>query len=411
MNLAENIPVWMNQDFFDKVIRFIEKDQAAKVTKFDVNPGSKAGENFASAIFRSSITYKSKYSKDAKTISVIIKVKPVLGPEMAAYSEIIEKSKFFETEMAFYGKILPDIQSLMLSAGDKDVLSPKLLYQSNEPSPVIVMEDVCVDDFTVINYPPTDFEVSRKIIQRLAKIHAGTFYLISENKLDPTAFSQSIFEIPSTAEMIYGNTLEHFASILNDWKGYEKYAEKFKPLRKTYLSKVLKTYKPNRSEFGYNVINHADFHIRNLLFKKTKDGSIEDFLFIDFQLCNYATPAIDLIYAMYHVLSEENRQTRRDEFIVSYYKQFVESLKAFGYMKSPPSLTDLHIELLKNGILEVLLCVCNTSIYYYDFSTVKHEDFLVEDGVKNFMKKLFETPAFKAMLQKELPRFLYNGFI
>lgn len=57
----------------------------------------------------------------------------------------------------------------------------RLIYQSNEPSSMIVLEDVCMDGFTMITQPPEDFEVSRKIVQRLAKFHAGSFFLVSEH--------------------------------------------------------------------------------------------------------------------------------------------------------------------------------------------------------------------------------------
>lgn len=125
VNLTEVVPSFLDQAFFEKVIRHAEKDANAKVSNFDIQPAMKPGENFASAVFRASITYTSKFVKEGKTISVILKTKPVLGPENAAYAEVIEKSPFFQNEMALYGKILPDIQSLLLSAGDKDILSPK----------------------------------------------------------------------------------------------------------------------------------------------------------------------------------------------------------------------------------------------------------------------------------------------
>lgn len=123
MDLAAVVPDFLDEKLFNKIVAQVEKD--AKVTSFEVSQGSKPGQNFGSAIFRVKIAFKSKYTQDDKTISVIIKVKPVLGPEMAAWSEIIEKSPFFRNEMNMYGKVLPDIQSLLLSAGDKDILSPK----------------------------------------------------------------------------------------------------------------------------------------------------------------------------------------------------------------------------------------------------------------------------------------------
>jgi hypothetical protein len=114
---------------------------------------------------------------------------------------------------------------------------------------------------------------------------------------------------------------------------------------------------------------------------------------------------------MYYFLSAENRQTRRDEIISCYYSQFVASLKAFGYMKSPPSLIDLQVELLKNGNLEVILAVCNIVPFYYDLSTMTAEDFDQGEGTKRFFSRVYNTPDYKAVIQKELPRFFYNGFI
>lgn len=57
----------------------------------------------------------------------------------------------------------------------------RLIYQSNEPSPVIILEDACANGYTVIDKPPKNFEVSKMIVQRLAKFHAANFFLISEH--------------------------------------------------------------------------------------------------------------------------------------------------------------------------------------------------------------------------------------
>jgi hypothetical protein len=125
LNLAKNVPEYLDEKYFDRVIRHIEKDPNAKISSFEVVPGSAPGQNFGSALFRGKLTFKSKYSKEEKTISVIIKVKPIFGPEMKAWAELAENSPLFRTEMDMYGKVLPEMQSILLSAGDKDALSPK----------------------------------------------------------------------------------------------------------------------------------------------------------------------------------------------------------------------------------------------------------------------------------------------
>jgi Ser/Thr protein kinase RdoA (MazF antagonist) len=80
--------------------------------------------------------------------------------------------------------------------------------------------------------------------------------------------------------MLFGKSIAGFTEVMKEWDGYEKYVEHFETYRGNYLSKVLRTYAPNRSEFGYNVLNHADFHIRNVLFKSDSDEKIDDFKFV-----------------------------------------------------------------------------------------------------------------------------------
>lgn len=89
-----------------------------------------------------------------------------------------------------------------------------------------------------------------------------------------------------TADMLFGRSLEGFADAVREWEGFERYVPYLEAFKKSFLGKVLKTYKANRSEFGFNVLNHADFHLRNLLFKKNVEGTIEDFYFVSFEF-NY----------------------------------------------------------------------------------------------------------------------------
>lgn len=72
---------------------------------------------------------------------------------------------------------------------------------------------------------------------------------------------------------------------------------------------------------------------------------------------------------------------------------------------------ELQVELMKNGHLEVLLAVCNCIPFYYDMSTLTMDDFDQGEGTKKFFQRVYNNPENKALLEKELPRFLYNGFI
>lgn len=118
-----------------------------------------------------------------------------------------------------------------------------------------------------------------------------------------------------------------------------------------------------------------------------------------------------MFYALYYFVSKENRKNRRGEVIAAYYQQFVESLKQFGYLKAPPSLIDLQVELLRNGSLEVFVAIMSI-FFFVDLSQ------LAESGVDitalqtgDGFKKIFQTPGFKEIILQELPRWVHNGFI
>ena len=51
------------------------------------------------------------------------------------------------------------------------------------------------------------------------------------------------------------------------------------PKRK-FESRAAECYKPNKPGAGYNVLNHGDFHIKNLLFKHDLEERFEDVYFV-----------------------------------------------------------------------------------------------------------------------------------
>lgn len=76
-----------------------------------------------------------------------------------------------------------------------------------------------------------------------------------------------------------------------------------------------------------------------------------DPLQIDFQFCFYGSPVVDLLWTLYFVASNEVRDKHREQLIQVYHEAFVGTLDKLGYLKTPPSLLELNVELLKSGVL------------------------------------------------------------
>lgn len=80
-------------------------------------------------------------------------------------------------------------------------------------------------------------------------------------------------------------------------------------------------------------------------------------------------------------------------------------------MKAPPSLIDLHVELLKNGHLELIMILITLSVLFMDLSTFNPADFLDDEKTRKNLQKLYNMPAYKEIILKELPRIFYSGCV
>ncbi|KAG5668058.1 hypothetical protein PVAND_016014 [Polypedilum vanderplanki] len=402
MNFDNNSD-WIDKNFISAALKSFENCEEIEIIDFYVTPSENNQSSYNSVLYHASITYKQVI--EIKHIFVVIKAQPFIENSQHDGDE-----KTFHTETQTY-KILSEIQSLMHSIGDKEVLCPKLIYETIKPRPAIVLEDVNKSGFeTMIEEIPMDFEFSKMVARKLGKFHAGSFYLQKQRKFSPSNFTFSIYQDFQCINMLFDKPLRIFIEVLSTWKGYEKFIEPLREFRKNFASQGVRSYTRNRGNFAFNVLNHGDFNARNVLFKKNeKNGKFCDMIMLDFQACVFATPAVDLTYALYNFLSDENRQKYRDEFLAIYHQQFVDSLKKFGYKKQPPSLIDLQVEMIRNGNLQVISAICLKYLSYFDYKTLEPDD--LANGMRSIKEKAFNSDGFKKMISEELPRFLYCGII
>lgn len=389
----------MNKGFFTTVIKHYLADVDAKVTEFIVKPSLNPNENFVSTIFRVEIKF-STTSIVEDSLSVVIKTPPV-----GAQAEFVEGSSIYQNELDMYNGPLNDIKNLLESVGDFCKLNPKLIYQSTKPHSVIVLEDLSESGYERITQPLENFEDSKLIFQRLAKYHAGSYFLINERKADYSRFNFCMFSLedPVILEKFLFEPLDTFTEVLASWEGYEEYVDKFKAFRESFIEKGKQFYKPDAN--GYNVLNHGDFHVKNLMFKKNGD-KIEDFFILDFQISVLASPCVDLFYALYNKISDKNRQNRRDEIIHYYHSEFTNALKRFGFIGKVPPLLDLKMELMKHGWMEVVKCICFKIFFWMDAN-----DLLGNGDSKQMKEKIFNDERFQTFIKAELPRLAQLGFL
>lgn len=174
-----------------------------------------------------------------------------------------------------------------------------------------------------------------------------------------------------------------------------------------YNEKELITFTPNKPGNGFNVLNHGDFHAKNMMFQNMNSENPE-VIFIDFQTCFYGTPAIDLIQAKYSLTSSD----RKDELIESYFQTFSETLEKLEYSGNIPSFQDLKDELYRNRFFEVILSIFLVPFNFIEVATVNMEDFFGPNGKGDYIRRGFlANLQVQGALKKMLPAFLEKGYL
>jgi len=85
----------------------------------------------------------------------------------------------------------------------------------------------------------------------------------------------TFFKDPAAVDMMMIQSFDAVIANAKEWDGFENFTDKLESFKTSFLPRILATYAPNRH--GFNVLNHGDFHLKNLIFKKKDDEEIDDF--------------------------------------------------------------------------------------------------------------------------------------
>ncbi|XP_052890797.1 uncharacterized protein LOC128299007 [Anopheles moucheti] len=311
----------------------------------DSTPVGKPGEYLASQLFRLTVQCQGTKLDGANGCKkLVVKIQPDKG----IVADTMDSS-LFKTELKMYGEFLPKMER-MLAENERPVLLPKCIHVSAVPQPIVILEDLAPAGWKGHDLIES-FEEAKPVTTAIARFHAASFYL-SKNKTDFESFQTDLFEKKHPVlEWMFGKNLKAFNEALRTWQGCERFVEPFERAFADYADRLHNIYSCKTSGRLYNVLNHGDFHAKNLLHQFNDENGIVESRFLDFQACCWSTPAIDLYYLLNNIVHYKVKAAHKDDLLSFYHAEFSATLKAIGFLGYIPTMLDLQIELLRNGFL------------------------------------------------------------
>lgn len=330
---------------------------------------------------------------------------------------IMVKNNIFPREIQAYSEFLAEVDKLLTSVGDETKFAPECLFTSHEPKDLLIFEDMKTKGYKPFpRNHQLNFEQAVPIIEKLAKLHATSVILYERNPSIMECYSEgSISTNPERQDFLvhYRNCILTLGLVAekewgNDWK---EIAGKLTALSSVIVQKSCELY--TRDENSFNVFNHNDLWIPNILFKFNDDGSVQDVIFVDFQLSYYGSPGIDINFFFYGSLNEEARILHSKKLIRIYHRNLEETLKKLNYDKKIPTLHDVHVLILKAGLNSVLAATAEVPLLIIEQSDNLEMDIVLGDSKESqeFRYSLFNNPKYKTFIQKLLREFDDLGYL
>uniref|UniRef100_A0A182MA63 CHK kinase-like domain-containing protein n=1 Tax=Anopheles culicifacies TaxID=139723 RepID=A0A182MA63_9DIPT len=243
----------------------------------------------------------------------------------------------------------------------------------------------------------------RPIVKDIAMFHAASVMIANSDPTFTGRYSYSIAEkfmaFDGMIKKGFGD-LQQLTATFPEFAHFAKPLEKFQAnLREFYIA----VYNPSKTY--QNVLIHGDFHGKNMLHKVDDEGRHTDTILLDYQICCWTSPAIDLYYLLDMIPTQEVKDNHRAELIYMYYQQYTDLLKRLGFLGKIPTMLDLQIELLRYAGLEMFHYAIFSSFRYMD-PTVIDIEALLKGEIDN---PVLNNPEFKKLMHTELTRFLHQG--
>ncbi|CAL1685860.1 unnamed protein product [Lasius platythorax] len=393
------IPTWLNLCFMEKTLRKSENDSSIQVIDIISKPATNKGDNYSSDMVRVIVEYSRDQSgrKITEKKSIIVKIAPTQGIR----KDIIVQLRIFNTEMLMMMDTLDKMNKLL---EPKYRLSGKGMYVQRDNPTLLVIEDLAPLGFRMAcRQAGLDLPHCILAIRGLARFHATSVAVCEKEPNQKQMFSRGIFSSEHPPEMseFFVLSIKHLAKEMANWPEFKKYSEKVAKLADHIYKVGIEACK--FSEDDFNVINHGDCWVNNMMFKYNNDGKPIDHIFVDFQVCVYTSPAVDLLYFFSTSPSPDVIENNRDILFNEYLSTLSATMKQLDCKTQPPTKEELNASMKRRAAYEMIASFTVLPIILVDKNEVKDIDEIMNKD--DYTNPGHKNETYKKIMMKRVPMY------
>lgn len=301
--------------------------------------GANHGDGFQGVMVRVTIEGR-RLSMSNDQLTVVCKMPPASEARRRQSNTAV----VFRKEIYVYERLLPALVSFQESKG---IQSPDGFFEfpkccgtyANEETGdyAIVMEDLRTVGYEMWNkYESLDFQHARLAVSELGRFHAMSFVLRDQK---PDLFAEFKRMQADTVRNMLDNDISH-AFLDNNYDtaigtldaNETELIGKMKHLKEAYLKKMTECTAEGAAE-PFSVINHGDFWNNNVMYQYTTVNGKQipsGIRFIDWQITQCCSPAMDLVYFLFSSTEHELRRQHYDRLVDAYYESCSTTIRRLG---------------------------------------------------------------------------------
>ncbi|XP_073983319.1 uncharacterized protein isoform X2 [Rhodnius prolixus] len=395
--------------------RVYEENCIAKILKKEIKDATKKGDNYMSDIKRIQFMAILKSGKQIK-ISLIMKTLP----PTEHHQDMVKQMGLFGREITMFRDVTPKMEEILLEFGDyTDPMWGKLIcFQGNEQ---IFFGDLAECGYVMASRRKgLDLEHCLLVMRSLAKFHATTVIAVNKGMIPLNIFGKHVFKNDESEKMMkdyYDKVLESLLILMEkrwepEWLPIiEKFRTDLSPKIGDYVLNIM-----GYTNDQFNVINHGDCWVNNMMFKYGLDSVTPVSLkFVDLQMCFYDSPTYDLQYFLSTSLNLEVRQNHLEELLLVYHETLVKQLELYSYPGEIITFEQLKKDFLKRDFLGLMIAAGIMPFIYRqenckDFPEL--EDLLKSMKNENKVEIVeCDDPMYDTVLKVIIKRVYENHFI